>query len=124
MRQRVSIARGLAQDPRIILMDEPFGALDEQTRLKMGHELLAIWGATRKTIFFITHSLAEAIFLSDVVLVMSQRPGRILETIRVPLPRPRTYDMIGSAQFGALRNHIWGLITGGVEEPGIVGEPP
>jgi NitT/TauT family transport system ATP-binding protein len=82
MRQRVSIARGLAQNPRIILMDEPFGALDEQTRLKMGHELLRIWAQTKKTIFMITHSLTEALFLSDVVLVMSQRPGRIVDVIR------------------------------------------
>jgi NitT/TauT family transport system ATP-binding protein len=121
MRQRVSIARGLAQDPRIILMDEPFGALDEQTRLKMGHELLRIWEATRKTIFLITHSLAEAIFLSDVVLVMSERPGRILEKIEVPMPRPRTYAMIGSPVFGELRNRIWSLITtagDGAEEQG------
>jgi NitT/TauT family transport system ATP-binding protein len=110
MRQRVSIARGLAQNPRIILMDEPFGALDEQTRLKMGNELLRIWTKTNKTIFLITHSLTEALFLSDVVLVMSQRPGRIIDVIRTGLPRPRTYDMIGSAEFGEARNRIWHLI--------------
>ncbi len=112
MRQRVSIARGLAQNPRIILMDEPFGALDEQTRLKMGNELLRIWTKTNKTIFLITHSLTEALFLSDVVLVMSQRPGRIIDVIRTGLPRPRTYDMIGSAEFGEARNRIWHLIGG------------
>jgi NitT/TauT family transport system ATP-binding protein len=112
MRQRVSIARGLAQNPRIILMDEPFGALDEQTRLKMGHELLDIWSKTRKTIFMITHSLTEALFLSDTVLVMSQRPGRIVDVISTGLPRPRTYDMIGSAVFGEARNRIWKLIGG------------
>jgi NitT/TauT family transport system ATP-binding protein len=105
MRQRVSI-------PRIILMDEPFGALDEQTRLKMGNELLRIWTKTNKTIFLITHSLTEALFLSDVVLVMSQRPGRIIDVIRTGLPRPRTYDMIGSAEFGEARNRIWHLIGG------------
>ncbi len=110
MRQRVSIARGLAQNPRIILMDEPFGALDEQTRLKMGHELLRIWEATGKTIFLITHSLTEALFLSDVVLVMSKRPGRIVGLIDAGLPRPRTYDMVGSPEFGAARNEMWHLI--------------
>ena len=89
MRQRVAIARGLAQDPRLILMDEPFAALDEQTRTRMGHDLLDIWEKTRKTVFFITHSLTEAIYLSDVVLVMSARPGRILETIAIDFPRPR-----------------------------------
>jgi NitT/TauT family transport system ATP-binding protein len=112
MQQRVSIARGLAQNPRMILMDEPFGALDEQTRLKMGYELLEIWSRTKKTIFMITHSLTEALFLSDTVLVMSQRPGRIVDVIRTGLPRPRTYDMIGSAIFGEARNRIWKLIGG------------
>ncbi len=112
MRQRASIARGLAQNPRIVLMDEPFGALDEQSRLKMGNELLQIWSKTNKTIFLITHSLTEALFLSDVVLVMSQRPGRIVDVIRTGLQRPRTYDMIGSREFGEARNRIWHLIGG------------
>jgi NitT/TauT family transport system ATP-binding protein len=116
MRQRVSIARGLAQNPRIILMDEPFGSLDEQTRIKMGHELLRIWSATKKTIFLITHSLTEALFLSDVVLVMSRRPGHIVGVIKTGLPRPRTYDMIGSSEFGAARNEIWRLIGGDENE--------
>jgi NitT/TauT family transport system ATP-binding protein len=115
MRQRVSIARGLAQNPRIILMDEPFGALDEQTRLKMGGELLRIWSQTGKTIFFITHSLTEALFLSDTVLVMSHRPGRIVGVIDTGLPRPRTYEMVGSPEFGAARNEIWELIS--ADEP-------
>jgi NitT/TauT family transport system ATP-binding protein len=111
MRQRVAIARGLAQDPRLILMDEPFAALDEQTRTRMGHDLLDIWDKTRKTVFFITHSLTEAIYLSDVVLVMSPRPGRILDTIAIDLPRPRDLDLIGSEAFGRLRNRIWHLIA-------------
>jgi NitT/TauT family transport system ATP-binding protein len=119
MRQRVSIARGLAQNPRIILMDEPFGALDEQTRLKMGHELLRIWEATGKTIFLITHSLTEALFLSDVVLVMSHRPGRIVGVIEAGLPRPRTYDMVGSPEFGAARNQMWRLISADESGDGI-----
>jgi NitT/TauT family transport system ATP-binding protein len=111
MRQRVSIARGLAQDPRIILMDEPFGALDEQTRIRMGQELVRIWEKSRKTVLFITHSLTEAIFLSDVVVVMGRNPGRILERIEVPLPRPRVSDMMGTDTFGQLRNHIWHLLS-------------
>jgi NitT/TauT family transport system ATP-binding protein len=111
MRQRVAIARGLAQDPRLILMDEPFAALDEQTRTRMGHELLDIWQKTGKTVFFITHSLTEAIYLSDVVLVMSPRPGRIIETIAIDFPRPRELDMIGSEAFGRIRNRIWHLIA-------------
>jgi len=120
MRQRVSIARALAPDPRILLMDEPFGALDEQTRIKMGHELLRIWSQTGKTIFFITHSLTEALFLSDVVLVMSHRPGRIVGVIDSGLPRPRTYDIIGSAEFGAARNRIWQLIS--LDDDEVAGE--
>jgi NitT/TauT family transport system ATP-binding protein len=111
MRQRVAIARGLATDPRLVLMDEPFAALDEQTRTRMGHDLLDIWQQTGKTVFFITHSLAEAIYLSDVVLVMSARPGTILDRITIDLPRPRDLDVIGSAEFGAIRNRIWHLIS-------------
>lgn len=111
MRQRVSIARGLAADPRILLMDEPFAALDEQTRIRMGGELLRIWEQTRKTIFFITHGLTEAIFLADEIMVMKARPGRITERITVELPRPRTFDMIGGAYFGTLRNHIWNQLA-------------
>ncbi len=111
MKQRVSIARGLAQDPRIILMDEPFGALDEQTRMKMGHELLRIWDRTHKTIFFITHSLVEALYLSDVVLVMGKHPRGIVDRLIVDFPRPRTYDIVGSPEFGAARNRIWRAIA-------------
>ena len=110
MKQRVSIARGLAQEPQIILMDEPFGALDEQNRIKMGHELLRIWEATGKTILLITHSLTEAIFLSDTVIVMAPHPGRILEQVDIDLPRPRTYDVIGSPAFGSIRNRLWRMI--------------
>lgn len=116
MKQRISIARGLAQNPRILLMDEPFGALDEQTRLKMGHELLRIWGRTGKSIFLITHSLTEALYLSDVVLVMGHRPGRIIDRLVVDLKRPRTYEMIGSEEFGLARNRIWKAIAPADEE--------
>ena len=107
MKQRVSIARGLVQDPPVLLMDEPFAALDEQTRMTMGHELLRIWSTTRKTVEFITHSLTEAVYLADEVLVMSARPGRIIDRIEVTLPRPRTYEMMATDKFGQLRERIW-----------------
>jgi NitT/TauT family transport system ATP-binding protein len=107
MKQRVSIARGLVQDPPVLLMDEPFAALDEQTRMTMGHELLRIWSQTSKTVVFITHSLTEAVYLADEVVVMSARPGRILDTIEINLPRPRTYEMMATDVFGRLRERIW-----------------
>lgn len=111
MRQRVAIARCLVQEPRVLLMDEPFAALDEQTRTRMGSELLQIWEKSGGTVVFVTHGLTEAIYLADTVFVMGTRPGRIIERITVPLPRPRTIDMIGSEAFGRLRNHIWHLIA-------------
>jgi NitT/TauT family transport system ATP-binding protein len=107
MKQRVSIARGLVQDPPVLLMDEPFAALDEQTRMTMGHELLRIWSTTSKTVVFITHSLTEAVYLADEVLVMSARPGRIIDRIPVALPRPRSYEMMATDVFGKLRDRIW-----------------
>jgi NitT/TauT family transport system ATP-binding protein len=107
MKQRVSIARGLVQDPPVLLMDEPFAALDEQTRMTMGDELLRIWAATGKTVVFVTHSLTEAVYLADEVIVMSARPGRIVDRLQVPLPRPRTYDMLSGDAFGSLRDRIW-----------------
>ena len=107
MKQRVAIARGLVQDPPVLLMDEPFAALDEQTRMTMGHELLRIWSTTSKTVVFITHSLTEAVYLADEVLVMSARPGRIIDRIPVTLPRPRTYEMMATDVFGRMRDRIW-----------------
>jgi NitT/TauT family transport system ATP-binding protein len=107
MKQRVSIARGLVQDPPVLLMDEPFAALDEQTRMTMGDELLRIWAATGKTIIFVTHSLTEAVYLADEVVVMSPRPGRIIDRLDVALPRPRTYEMLSGDTFGSLREKIW-----------------
>ncbi|HEY5635495.1 MAG TPA: ABC transporter ATP-binding protein [Burkholderiales bacterium] len=107
MKQRVSIARGLVQDPPVLLMDEPFAALDEQTRMTMGHELLRIWSMTSKTVVFITHSLTEAVYLADEVLVMSARPGRIIDRIEVTLPRPRTFEMMATDVFGQMRDRIW-----------------
>src|SRR5438270_12536155 len=103
MKQRVSIARGLVQDPPVLLMDEPFAALDEQTRMTMGDELLRIWSHNRKTVIFVTHSLNEAIYLADEILVMSAHPGRIIDHIVVPLPRPRTYEMMSTEAFNGLR---------------------
>jgi NitT/TauT family transport system ATP-binding protein len=113
MKQRVSIARGLVQDPPVLLMDEPFAALDEQTRMTMGHELLRIWSQTNKTVVFITHSLTEAVYLADEVIVMSARPGRILDRVAIDLPRPRTYQMMATDGFGQLRERIWGQIRTG-----------
>jgi len=107
MKQRVAIARGLVQDPPVLLMDEPFAALDEQTRMTMGHELLRIWSTTSKTVVFVTHSLTEAVYLADEVLVMSARPGRIIDRVAIDLPRPRTYEMMASDTFGGLRERIW-----------------
>ncbi|HMM87903.1 ABC transporter ATP-binding protein [Bradyrhizobium sp.] len=107
MKQRVSIARGLVQDPPVLLMDEPFAALDEQTRMTMGDELLRIWAATGKTVVFVTHSLTEAVYLADEVIVMSPRPGRIVDHLQVSLPRPRTYEMLSGDTFGNLRDRIW-----------------
>ena len=89
MQQRVAIARALALDPGILLMDEPFGALDELTREDMQHELLRIWTERRKTVVFVTHSISEAIFLSDTILVFGRNPGRIVKSVQVGLPRPR-----------------------------------
>jgi NitT/TauT family transport system ATP-binding protein len=113
MKQRVAIARSLAYDPAVLLMDEPFAALDEQTRMTMGHELLRIWSQTAKTVVFVTHSLTEAVYLADEVLVMSARPGRIIDRITVPLPRPRSYEMMGTEIFAKLRDRIWQQIRKG-----------
>ena len=111
MKQRVAIARGLVHHPKVLLMDEPFAALDEQTRLTMGDELLRIWQRTNQTLVFVTHSLTEAVYLADEIIVMSARPGRIAERIQIPLPRPRTMEMMATEQFGQLRGRIWKLIS-------------
>jgi ABC-type nitrate/sulfonate/bicarbonate transport system ATPase subunit len=107
MRQRVAIGRALAIDSPIVLMDEPFGALDEQTRMLMGEWLLGIWRRTRKTVVFVTHSLHEALALSTRVVVMTARPGRIKSVLELPQPYPR---MMESAELVALRAKLWGEI--------------
>ena len=99
MQQRVSIARALVFDPTLILMDEPFGALDEFTRERMNLELLDIWAATHKTVIFVTHSISEAVFLSNRVVVMTPRPGKIAAVVDIDLPYPRTFDTRESEQF-------------------------
>ena len=100
MQQRAAIVRALVQDPRLLLMDEPFGALDAMTREQMNLELVRIWAQSRKTVIFITHSIAEAIFLSDRVIAMTARPGTIAEVIPIDLPRPRDLSVINTDRFG------------------------
>ena len=106
MQQRASIARALLHDPKILLMDEPFGALDAMTRERMNLELQRIWAETRKTVLFITHSIPEAVFLADRVLVMTERPGSIAAIYEVPLPRPRSLTVMGDPTFVALTQQI------------------
>lgn len=108
MRQRASICRALLCDPDLLLMDEPFGALDAQTRNAMQRELLEIWTKTRKTVLFVTHSVDEAVFLADRIVVLSPRPGRIREVVEVREPRPRDRTCDGCA---AIRRHVLGLIS-------------
>jgi NitT/TauT family transport system ATP-binding protein len=106
MQQRVAIARALAVDPEVLLMDEPFGALDSQTRAVMQELLVGIWEKEQKTVLFITHDIDEALFLGDVVYVMSARPGRIIDTIDVKFTRPRHYDIVTSPEFVAFKRRI------------------
>jgi NitT/TauT family transport system ATP-binding protein len=123
MQQRAAICRALLRDPKILLMDEPFGALDALTRDHMNIELLRIWEAQRNTILFVTHSITEAVLLSDRIVVMSPRPGRVLEDVRVSLPRPRKIAMVNTAEFGAYAQHIRDLLDGSagqLEAPGAI----
>ena len=110
MKQRVGIARALSIRPQTLLMDEPFGALDAQTREVMQSELLRMWELDRKTVVFVTHSIDEAILLSDRVVVMGTRPGRIKTVIDVDLPRPRDEEMRGDPRWVALRKQLWQLL--------------
>lgn len=106
MAQRVAIARALAHDPDLLLLDEPFGSLDALTRERMGAELLRIWHVRRKTVVMVTHSINEAVFLADRVIVLSQRPGHIRMDLEVPLPRPRQEKMYYTPEFGTLASQL------------------
>jgi NitT/TauT family transport system ATP-binding protein len=110
MKQRVGIVRALATSPQVLLMDEPFGALDSQTRVVMQEILTNMWQRLRISVLFITHDIDEAVFLSDRIYVMTARPGRIKAELAVPLPRPRTPEMTATPEFAAMVRQIKGLI--------------
>ncbi|NWD09422.1 ABC transporter ATP-binding protein [Pseudomonas gingeri] len=116
MMQRVAIARALANDPQILLMDEPFGALDSQTRLQMQQLLLKVWENTKKTVLFVTHDIDEAILLGDRIFVMGARPGRIKQVLDVPIGRPRNLDMVMEPSFIRMKREIFHLLHDGPEE--------
>jgi NitT/TauT family transport system ATP-binding protein len=118
MRQRASICRALVNDPDLLLMDEPFGALDALTRDELNVELQRIWLTTGKTVLFVTHSISEAVFLSDAIAVMSARPGRIVETLRIDLPRPRRLSVAETPEF----IHYCGTIRALFEKQGVLRE--
>lgn len=107
MKQRVAIARGYATSPKVLLMDEPFGALDAQTRAQLQEDLLRTWETERKTIFFITHDVEEAVLLSQRVVIMSARPGRVKEIVKVDLPYPRNQQTKILPRFNEIKNNIW-----------------
>jgi NitT/TauT family transport system ATP-binding protein len=110
MKQRVALARVLAFNPKVLLMDEPFGALDAQTRETMQEEVTRLWERTGKTIVFVTHDIEEAVYLGDRVVVLTARPGRIREEVKIDLARPRGLEIKKSMQCHEYRNHIWDLI--------------
>jgi NitT/TauT family transport system ATP-binding protein len=110
MKQRTALARVLAFDPKVLLMDEPFGALDAQTREQMQEELMSLWERTRKTVVFVTHDIDEAVFLADRVVVLTARPARIREEVKIDLPRPRDIEVRKSVKLLEYRNYIWDLI--------------
>jgi len=115
MQQRVGLARALAADPQILLMDEPFGAIDAQTRELMQEELLKLWSETKKSVMFITHDLDEAVLLADRIVVLSGAPGTVQAEVDVPLPRRRwEYDVRSEPEFGRVRHHIWQMLREGI----------
>src|SRR5438045_7813392 len=107
MKQRVALARVLAFDPKVLLMDEPFGALDAQTRETMQEEVTRLWERTKKTIVFVTHDIDEAVYLGDRIVVLTARPGRIKEEVKIDLPRPRSLEIKKSMQCHESRNYVW-----------------
>jgi len=110
MKQRINLARGLCVETEVLLLDEPFASLDEQTRMVLGEDLSILLARTGKTIVFVTHSLAEAVFLADRIIVMTARPGRIKASINVPQPHPRSPDFMLTSEFGAIRNDLYALL--------------
>lgn len=110
MKQRVAIARAYAVNPKVLLMDEPFGALDAQTRTQLQSELLETWEKEQKTCFFITHDVEEAIVLAQRVVIMYARPGRVKEVVDIDIPYPRTQETKMSPRFLELKNHIWSQV--------------
>lgn len=115
MRQRVGIARTLVNDPPVLLMDEPFGALDAQTRITMQELLLELWERDRKTVLFVTHDIDEALLLADRVVIMTNRPGRIKHVMDVPLARPRHYEVSSSEEFRKLRSDLFTILRSEIE---------
>jgi NitT/TauT family transport system ATP-binding protein len=111
MQQRVGLARALAVNPQVLLMDEPFASIDEQTRRILQDDLLRLWSEERKTVVLVTHSMEEAIYLSDRVVVLSPRPGKVHRVLDVPLPRPRqTLDVRASGEFARLVDELWQIL--------------
>jgi len=116
MKQRVAIARAFTNDPEVLLMDEPFGVLDAQTKRNLQTELLSLWSETKKTVVYVTHDIEEAITLGDRLAVMTARPGGVKEVLDVDLPRPRTRGSIPTDEFTTLRERVWGLLSDEVQQ--------